>query len=109
MAFIYKILGQIQPTANTFSDVYAVPTSNSAIISTINVCNLGTGIATFRIAARPANATITGKNYIAYDAPLGINDMASMSMGLTLTATDVITVFANTSTVSFGIFGSEIN
>ena len=109
MPTTYKVLGQENPSATTLTSLYTVPASTSTVVSTVTIANLANSSGTFRVAVRPAGASIVNKHYIAYDAPLGINDMASMSMGLTLTATDVITVFANTSTVSFGIFGSEIN
>ena len=39
MAQSYKILGQIKPTENTLSNVYVVPSANSAIVSTIYITN----------------------------------------------------------------------
>ena len=48
MAARIKILGQGLPTANTFVDLYRVPVGNSAVVSTLNICNLTTSNVTFR-------------------------------------------------------------
>jgi hypothetical protein len=39
MAYSYKVLGQAMSGANANVDLYTVPASTSAIISTVNVCN----------------------------------------------------------------------
>ena len=36
---VYKVLGQHNSTANLIADVYTVPASNSAVLSSITVCN----------------------------------------------------------------------
>ncbi len=108
MPTIYKVLGQSNPTAATPTTLYTVPASNSAVISTISATNLlGTG-ATFRIAVRPGGETLANSQYIAYDTALPPNDSIALTLGITVSNTDVITVQANTGSVSFVAFGSEI-
>ena len=46
---------------------------------------------------------------IAIDAPLAANDSTFITIGITLGATDVITVYASTANLSFSAFGSEIS
>lgn len=108
MATTFKVLGQRNPPATTLQDIYEVPAGNSAIISTINICNQSAGISTFRLAVRPANASISGLHYIAYDTPVSPNDSLSLTMGVTMATTDVISVYSNTASTSFSIFGSEL-
>lgn len=108
MATNLKVLGQTNPSSATDTTLYTVPTSTSAIISTINICNQGTTPASFKIAVRPSGATIDPKHYIAYNAGISSNDSISMTIGITLSNTDVITVNANTASLSFNAFGSEI-
>jgi hypothetical protein len=108
MANTYKILGQSIPTANTFFDIYAVPSGASAIISTVNVCNITTGNVTFRLAARQANTTLTTKQYIVYDTVIPAQDSIALSLGLTLANTDVLTAFSFQGNVTFNVFGTEI-
>lgn len=109
MATVYKVLGQSNPAATTLTDLYTVPSATSAIISTINVCNLSGSIDSFRIAVRPAGATISNEHYIAYDVSVPAYDSISLTLGITLATTDVISVYAGTTTLSFNAFGSEIS
>ena len=108
MAITYKVLGQSNPSANTNTDLYTVPSATSAVCSTIVICNQAASAATFRIAVRPAGAAIATSQYISYDSNLNANDSITMTIGITLATTDVVTVRANTTTVSFSLFGSEL-
>ena len=109
MAYIYKVLGQSAPSATTNTDVYTVGAGKQAIISTITVANRSATARTYRIAVRPAGATLANEHYIAYDVSLAANDTTALTLGITLAATDVVTVYASTADLSFGIFGSEIS
>jgi len=108
MAITYKVLGQSNPAANTNADLYTVPSSTSAVCSTIVICNQAASAATFRVAVRPAGAGIATAQYISYDTNVNANDSITMTIGITLATTDVVTVRANTTTVSFNLFGSEL-
>ena len=109
MAYTYKVLAQSAPSATTNTDVYTVGSGKQAIISTITVANRSATSRTYRIAVRPAGATLANQHYIAYDVSLAANDTTALTLGITLTATDVVTVYASTADLSFGIFGSEIS
>lgn len=108
MATTYKVLGQVNPAATTATTLYTVPSARSTVVSTISVCNQAATAATFRVAIRPAGATLTAANYIAYDSTVAANDSTMLTIGVTLATTDVITVYASTATLSFNAFGSEI-
>jgi len=108
MPFSYKVLGQSNPSATTNTTLYTVPAGNSAVISSITICNQASSNATIRLAVRPAGAAISAQHYIAYDTLISGNDLLTISIGISLAATDVITCYASTSTVSFSAFGSEI-
>lgn len=108
MTISYKILGQSNPTANANVDLYAVPANTSVVASTLNICNQATSTGTFRIAVRPANATLATKHYIAYDTAIPALDTISLTIGMSLAATDVVTIYTSSSSLSFNLFGSEI-
>lgn len=108
MATVYKVLGQSNPAATTATTLYTVPGATSAVVSTLSICNLSTTSATYRIAVRPAGATLASSQYIVYDATLTSNNTITLTLGITLAATDVVTVYASTANVSFSLFGSEI-
>lgn len=106
MAITYKTLGQVNPSATTATTLYTVPTSTSAVCSTLAVCNLGVST-TYRISIRPSGASQANAHYIVYDSSLNANDSVFLTIGATLAATDVVTVYAGTATVAFSLFGSE--
>ena len=104
----YKVLAQSAPSATTNTDIYTVTSGKSAVISTIAITNRDTS-ASFRIAVRPAGATIANQHYIAYDNYINQYDSVYLTIGITLASTDVITVYASSANLSFSIFGSEIS
>jgi glucose-6-phosphate dehydrogenase assembly protein OpcA len=109
MPTTYKVLGQVNPAATTATTLYTVGSDKSAVVSTITVCNQAASAATFRIAIRVAGSALSAEEYIAYDSTVSANDTTAFTLGITLAATDVITVYASTATVSFNAFGSEIS
>jgi glucose-6-phosphate dehydrogenase assembly protein OpcA len=108
MATVYKVLGQSNPSATTATTLYTVPASTSTVVSTISVANLTGTAATFRIAIRPAGATLANQHYLAYDVTVAASDTTVMTLGVTLATTDVITIYASTANLAFSAFGSEI-
>lgn len=109
MATAYKVLGQSNPSATTATDLYTVPSATEAVISTIVVCNQTAVDATFRVAVRPNGETLAAKHYVAYDVTVGASDSTTLTLGITMDATDVLTIYGSTATLSFNAFGSEIS
>ncbi len=103
----YKVLGQSNPAATTLTTLYTVPASNSAICSTLTVCNQGAST-TFRVAVRPAGAAIASQHYVVYDNVLNGNDSVFLTLGITMAATDVLSVYAGTANVVFNLYGTEV-
>lgn len=109
MPTTYKVLGQSVPANTNATDVYTVPSATSAVISTIVVSNITTTNYTYRIAIRPAGATLANQHYIAYDVTCAANDSVTLTLGITLAATDVITVrSSNATSLVFNVFGCEL-
>jgi len=105
----YKVLGQANPTtANTESILYTVPNGFMAFASVLSICNQGSVTSTCRVAVRPAGITSTAKTFILYDTYINPNDSLMMTLGLSLATTDVISVWAGTTSFSFVLSGSEI-
>jgi hypothetical protein len=104
----YKVLGQSEPAATTATTLYTVPSATDTVVSTITVCNKAATSGTFRIAVRPAGASLEDKHYVVYDAPCAAKDTLALTLGITLDATDVVTVYASSADFSFNAFGSEI-
>lgn len=108
MATAYKVLGQVAPSATTATTAYTCPSATQTIISTIVVANRGTTSATYRIAIRPNGAALANEHYIAYDVALAANDSTALTLGITIDASDVVTVYASNANLSFNLYGSEI-
>jgi glucose-6-phosphate dehydrogenase assembly protein OpcA len=108
MATAYKVLGQSNPAATTATTLYTVPASTQAVISTLVVCNQASTAATFRLAVRVGGAALAASQYLAYDVTVGAADSTALTLGITLAATDIVTIYASSATLSFTAFGSEI-
>jgi glucose-6-phosphate dehydrogenase assembly protein OpcA len=103
----YKVLGQVNPSATTLTTLYTAPAATQAVISTIVITNLTGSAASFRIAVRPAGEAIANKHYLAYDVTVGAADSTALTLGITLGATDVLSVYGSTANIAFQAYGSE--
>jgi hypothetical protein len=108
MANIYKILGQVAPAANTLSNVYVVPTATQAVVSSLVICNRGTGNGTYSISVAEDDAADNVKQYIASESVVPAFDSISLTLGLTLSANDVVRCNSTSANLTFSAFGSEI-
>ena len=107
MPSAYKVLGQVNPAATTPTTLYTVPSATSAVSSTLSICNVGTST-TFRVAVRPAGATLDPKHYLVYDAVVNQYDSVLLTLGISLATTDVVTVYAGHANLAFSLFGAEL-
>ena len=108
MATTYKVLGQVKPTAATLTSLYTVPASTQTVVSTLTVSSLTNDLTTIRVAVRPAGAAIEDKHYLIYNNTISGYATAQFTIGITLGATDVVSVYDTAGTSSFNLFGSEI-
>ena len=108
MATTYKVLGQSNPAATSATTLYTVPSATQAILSTIVVANQAATSGTYRLAIRPDGESIEAKHYLAYDIAIPANSTHTYTMGVTVNAADVVTIYASSASMSFNAFGSEI-
>jgi glucose-6-phosphate dehydrogenase assembly protein OpcA len=108
MATNYKVLGQVADASANDVTLYTVPSSTETIISTIAIANREAAENTFRIAIKVNGGSVANEDYINYDTTVGANDSIYLTLGLTLDASDVISVGASDANVTFSVFGSEI-
>lgn len=88
--------------------VYTPSSTNTAVVSTISICNQSASPDTFRVAVQPAAAAIATKHYIAYGTTVPANNTIVLTLGVTLANTDIITVWTANGTSSFNVFGVEV-
>lgn len=110
MAINYKVLGQANPAGTSETDLYTVPASTQAIVSTLTITNTGGSSVDARVWVRVAGASTSNTNAILYDVPLAGKSVAAFTLGITLAATDVVTVRQSSGgNLNFQLFGSEIS
>jgi hypothetical protein len=108
----YKILGQIQTTANVLTTIYTVPAATNTMISTITICNQSPNTVSVNVAANVSGSAVTTKNFIVSGYSLGaaetlvLEPRVSLNVGSILSA-NITGAFAS-SNVSINAFGVEI-
>jgi len=107
MANILKVLGQSAPGAASLTTLYTVPAVTSTAVSSIVVCNRSATATSFRIAVRPAGASISNEMYLYYDVTIAGNDTFIATIGISLATTDIVSCYATLATLSFNLFGTE--
>ena len=109
MATSYKTLGQLDLTTTSLTDLYTVPSSTETVVSTVMIANRSASATTLRLAIRVDGDAISNQHYIAYDVPVAANDSTTLTLGIALLATDVITVSAgDADALSINAFGAEV-
>lgn len=109
MANAYKILGQSAPANTSNADLITVGSGKSQVISTLVIANTTTSAATYRVFARIAGAAAATSNALVYDATVLGSTTVTLTLGVTLAATDVLTIQTGTANaLTFTAFGSEI-
>ena len=108
----YKILGQIQTTANVLTTIYTVPASTNTVVTTITICNQSANTVSVNVAANVSGSAVSTKNFIVSGYSLGaaetlvLEPRVSLNVGSILSAN--ITGANAASNVSINAFGVEI-
>lgn len=107
MAQTLKVLAQVNPGSASLTTLYTVPAATSTVVSSIVICNQAASDATFRISIQVAAAADNAKQYLYYDTTVNANDSFVATIGVTLATTDVVKIYASTTTLSFTAYGAE--
>ena len=108
----YKILGQVQTTANVLTTIYTVPASTNTVVTTITICNQSANTVSVNVAANVSGSAVTTRNFIVSGYSLGaaetlvLEPRVSLNVGSILSAN--ITGANAASNVSINAFGVEI-
>lgn len=110
MATTYKILGQSSPADTSNANLYTVGSGKQTVGSTLIVTNVGSVDAAATIYVRKAGAAAGNVNCLLNAGVVPVNDLKALTIGITLEATDIITVKSSVAdTLTFQLFGSEIS
>jgi len=103
-----KTLGQSSPAAATQVDLYTVPAATSTTCSTLVVCNQNGSKVKVRVRVRVAGAANDVKQFLLHDVDVLAHTSEFFTLGITLAATDVMSVQSDTTLTSFSLFGVEL-
>jgi len=106
MADIIKVLAQNQPAITSLVDLYTVPDGRTTVISSVTVCNLGVN-SSWRLSIAISGAADNPKQYLYYDMPHAANDTFVATIGITLSAGDIVRIYSGNGNISFNLFGVE--
>jgi hypothetical protein len=110
MAIRYKVLGQVVPSAiNTWTQIYPCPTGKEAICSSLTVANLSTDDILYRVRVRVAGEAAANKQTIVYDTAAASGVSQALQLSMTLSAGDLVEVYAASTSIAFNLFGSELD
>lgn len=110
MPTAYKVLGQANPSTTANADLITVGAGKSQVISTLNIANNSASTASAQVWVRVAGAAASATNIVVPTISISANTALSLTLGICLAATDVLTVQSSVgSALSFSAFGSEIS
>jgi hypothetical protein len=108
----YKILGQIQTTGNTATNVYVVPSATSTVVSSVTICNQSANNVIVDVTARNGSTALGNQHFLVYQYPLSAADTLVLEPRLTMNATSVLAANVTganaASNVSVNAFGIEV-
>jgi hypothetical protein len=64
---------------------------------------------TFRVAIRVSGASISNEDYLFFEESIAGFSTVTLTAGITLATTDIVSVYSTNGTCSFNLFGSEIS
>jgi len=112
MPNIHKILGQINPSANTQTNVYVVPASTATLVNAIHVDNLSTENASYSVIVVPSSDNSTSplpKHFLLRGSIAPAGDTVILDFPLTLPAGTVVAANTNNGSLAISAFGVEVS
>ena len=110
MAEKRKVLGQLAPSATTNTNLYTVPGGTEVVSSSITFCNRNTSaVGSVSCWVRVLGAVVENKQMLLSASPVPASDTLILTIGATLDATDIITVWCSSADFSINMFGIEVS
>jgi hypothetical protein len=113
MATAYKNGQVAAPAADvtSYATLYTTTSPKTAVISTIVVCNTSASNVLFRIGLMGSAGTpaVASGQFIAYDATVAANDTLTLTIGLSMSATQFLRVSAGSTAVNFTAAVAEVS
>jgi hypothetical protein len=108
MAFTEKRLaGPTNLSATTETTLYTVPSSTSAIIKQIVVCNTTVGAVNFSLSLVPYGSSAATPNRLFFNLSIAANETVFLDVSQAMTAGDFISAYSSAANVTVTISGVE--
>ena len=108
----YKILGQVNPSANTQSNLEVVPAATEVVINSIQISNQSATNASYSLMVFPAaefsSPASNGRHFIIRGGTIPASDAATLTLSLSLPAGAIVAANTISASLSFSAFGVEI-
>ena len=108
MPSAYKVLGQLNPSANTLTNVYVTGASASAIVSTITIHNFSDSNASYSLVVVPGGTTVNTQHFIVRGGILPARELVTIQGAVTMQSNVLLQANTSGSSVSFQAHGVEI-
>jgi hypothetical protein len=107
MTATYSVLGQQAPTNTSETTLLTVAADKQVVTSTLSCCNLTSDIVKATVNVKPAGASTAARHRLLYQAEIRPGNSLVLTLGLTLAATDVVSVQSDTANgLAFHLYGT---
>lgn len=104
----YKILGQVQPTANTLTNVYVTATSTSAIIGSFVISNTTATARSYQLTLRPINEAANVKHILVFHNQVPAATTIVISGGIVMGPNTILAANTSDTSIHFQAYGVEV-
>jgi hypothetical protein len=111
MPTTYKRLGNSAPGAGAYTQLYQVPASTRAIISSITIANRGISAGSYRIVQTDSGTNISAPgnaDFLAFDTPINALDTVTLTLGAVMDTQQKLGVYGSSASMTFIAWGAEI-
>jgi hypothetical protein len=108
MATTYEILGQINPTANTLTNVYSTG-SSSAVVGTITIHNFSDSNASYSLIVRPTGTALNTQHFIIRGGVAPSRELITITGAVTMNANTILVANTNSGSMAFNAYGVEFS
>jgi hypothetical protein len=108
MPTTYEILGQINPSANTLTNVYSTG-SSSAVVGTITIHNFSDSNASYSLIVRPTGTALNTQHFIIRGGVAPSRELITITGAVTMNANTILVANTNSGSISFNAYGVEFS
>lgn len=109
MPIQYKILGQINPSPNTLTNLFVTSAESTAIVTAVSIANLNTSSnATYSLVSRPIDEALADKHHFIRAGVIPPSEQITITPAITMNVSTIFAANSNLPNLVFHAYGSEI-